>query len=364
LKILIDIGHPAHVHLYKNFIREINHRGHSAFVSVKRNLISARNLLDLYNIPFIEIGDKSDSIGGKLVSQIKFDYQLYKFVRKNKIDIGLGSSITNAHVSRISKMESIIFDDDDDEVQPLFVKYAHPLCNSLLSPDVLAGKRKQNKTIYYPGYHELAYLHPSRFKPDPAVLEKIGLNCGERYFIMRFNVFKAHHDIGVKGLSLEQKLELINMLKPHGRIFITTEREIENELSEYQMNISPEKAHSLLAYATLLIGDSQTMTSEAAVLGVPSLRCNSFAGRISYLEEEEKKYGLTYAFLPEEFDKLKLKLTDLLQMDNLHEEWQKRRQIMLNNKIDVTGFMVWFVENYPSSIEILQKNPDFFQQFK
>jgi hypothetical protein len=37
---------------------------------------------------------------------------------------------------------------------------------------------------------------------------------------------------------------------------------------------------------------------------------------------------------------------------------------MLNNKIDVTGFMVWFVENYPSSIEILQKNPDFFQQFK
>jgi predicted glycosyltransferase len=177
-------------------------------------------------------------------------------------------------------------------------------------------------------------------------------------------VFKAHHDIGVKGLSLEQKLELINMLKPHGRIFITTEREIENELSEYQMNISPEKAHSLLAYATLLIGDSQTMTSEAAVLGVPSLRCNSFAGRISYLEEEEKKYGLTYAFLPEEFDKLKLKLTDLLQMDNLHEEWQKRRQIMLNNKIDVTGFMVWFVENYPSSIEILQKNPDFFQQFK
>lgn len=176
---------------------------------------------------------------------------------------------------------------------------------------------------------------------------------------MRFNVFKAHHDIGIKGLSLEQKLKLVSMLKPLGKIFITTEREIETELSEYQMKISPEKAHSLLAYATLLIGDSQTMTSEAAVLGVPSLRCNSFARRISYLEEEEKKYGLTYSFLPEEFNKFKIKLTQLLEMSDLREEWQKRRNIMLKDKIDVTGFMVWFVENYPLSIEILKKNPDF-----
>ena len=43
----------------------------------------------------------------------------------------------------------------------------------------------------------------------------------------------------------------------------------------------------------MFIGDSQTMTSEAAVLGVPSLRCNSFAGRISYINEQEFKYGLT-----------------------------------------------------------------------
>lgn len=364
MRILIDIGHPAHVHLYKNFIAEMKGKGHSVFVSVKKNVSSAINLLNLYKIPFVQIGNKSDSILGKAFSQIQFDLQIYKFVRKNKITIGLGTSITNAHVSRITKMKSIIFDDDDDEVQPLFVKYAHPFCNSLLSPNVLTGKRKLKKTIYYPGYHELAYLHPLRFKPDPTVLDEIGLKNGKRYFIMRFNVFKAHHDIGVKGLSLDQKLELVSILKPLGRILITTERDIEPELSEYQMKISPEKAHSLLAWSTMLIGDSQTMTSEAAVLGVPSLRCNSFAGRISYLEEEESKYGLTYAFIPEEFDKLKSKLAQLLEMGNLREEWQRRRQIMLKDKIDVTGFMVWFVENYPESIKEIKNSPDFWGQFK
>ncbi|MBK7488915.1 MAG: hypothetical protein IPI74_03700 [Bacteroidales bacterium] len=54
------------------------------------------------------------------------------------------------------------------------------------------------------------------------------------------------------------------------------------------------------------------MTSEAAVLGVPAIRCNTFAGRISYLEEEEKVYGLTYAFHPMEFDRMMAKIKELL----------------------------------------------------
>ncbi len=115
---------------------------------------------------------------------------------------------------------------------------------------------------------------------------------------------------------------------------------------EYKLKVSPEKAHSLIAYATLFLGDSQTMSSEAAVLGVPSLRCNSFAGRISYLEEEEKKYGLTYAFLPEDFNKMLIKVKELLNMPDLKKEWQERRHVMLSDKIDVTAFWVWFVENY------------------
>jgi hypothetical protein len=109
----------------------------------------------------------------------------------------------------------------------------------------------------------------------------------------------------------------------------------------------------------MLIGDSQTMTSEAAVLGTPAIRSNSFVGQISYLEEEEHVYGLTYGFLPTDFDAMQLKIEELLTLPNLKEIWQSRRQKMLADKIDVTAFFVWFIENYPESVKIMKDNPDY-----
>lgn len=362
IKILIDIGHPAHVHLYRNLILELKSGGHHVIVTVKEIEI-AQKLLKHYGIEFITIGSKRDSLIGKLINQLKYNFLIWCLVKKNKIEIGLGSSITLAHVSRVSKMSSIIFDDDDDEVQPLFVKYAHPYCNSLLSPDVLRNKRKLKSTIYYPGVHELAYLHPKRFKTDPTVLAEAGLKPGDVFFIFRFNAFKAHHDGKVNGLSLLQKMILVEMLKPYGKILITTEREIEPELKPYQMTVPPQHIHSLMSYATLLIGDSQTMTSEAAILGVPSIRCNSLAGRISYLEEVEKRYGLTFAYKPNEFDRLIVKLKELLAVKDLKNTWAAKRNVLLADKIDVTSFMLWFVENYPESKEEV-KNSLIFERFK
>jgi predicted glycosyltransferase len=362
LKILVDIGHPAHVHLYKNLILDLKSKGHVVITTVKE-IDLAQQLLTYYGIEFKKIGSKRDSLISKMFDQLKYNFIVWRLVRKNKIDIGLGSSMTLAHVSKISKMRSIVFDDDDDEVQELFVKYAHPFCDSLLSPDVLKGKRKLRSTIYYPGLHELAYLHPKRFVPDPTVLMETDIKPGEVFFILRFNAFKAFHDTDVRGLSLTQKLEIVEILKPFGKIFITTERDIEPELKQYQMKVDPVKIHSLLFYATMLIGDSQTMTSEAAVLGVPSIRCNSLAENISYLEELKTKYGLTFSYLPGQFEELKLKLTELLNTSELKEQWRKKRAVLLNDKIDVTGFMEWFVENYPDSKEMV-KNDEIFKKFK
>ena len=363
MNVLIDIGHPAHVHLYKKFYFSMINKNHNVYVIVK-SIDSAKELLNLYNIPFIDIGPKKDSNFLKGLYQLKFNWKVFRLVRKYNIQIGVGSSITLAHVSKFTRMNSIVTNDDDDDVDKLFSKYAHPFANVVLSPDVLMNKRKGDNCIFYSGYHELAYLHPNSFRPNKDVLQELGIKYGDKYFIMRFNAFKASHDVGVRGLTLNQKLELIKLLKPFGKIFITTEREIEPELRKYQMKISPEKAHSLLYYATMFLGDSQTMTSEAAVLGVPSVRCNSFAGRISYLEEEEHKYKLTYGFKPEKFHKLLKKVKILINNNNLKAEWELKKERMLEDKIDVSKFLVWFIENYPHSIKLLKENPDYQFRFK
>ena len=364
MNILVDIGHPAHVHLFRNLYFQLQDKNHKLFLTVKNNLESAKELLDNYKIPYISIGAKSDNLLSKAIKQISYDLKIAHLISKNNITMGIGTSINLAHASKLTKMKSILLDDDDDEVQPLFTWFAHPFCDVLLSPESLQGKRKNRNTIFYAGFHELAYLHPNRFTPDHTVLKEARLNGGDKFFVLRFNAFKAHHDIGIKGLSLDNKRKLIKLLKPQGRIFITSERQVEPEFEEYRITIEPHKIHSFLYYATMFIGDSQTMTSEAAVLGTPAIRSNSFVGKISYLEEQEHKYGLTYGFNPSQTDKMFIKIKELLSMSNLKEEWQYRRQKMLEDKIDVTAFLVWFVENYPESVRIMREQPEYQFNFK
>ena len=363
MNILIDIGHPAHVHYYRNLARELERLNHKIFWSTK-DIPVARRLLDHFKFEYLLLPPKKDGLIWKAWMQLYYDWLLYRFCKKNKINLALGTSISITHISKIANIKSLFFEDDDDAVVPLSAKIGIPYATHLISPNCLKGKQKRKDTLYYPGYHELAYLHPKRFQPDRSVLHEAGLAEGEPYYIMRFNVFKAHHDLGISGLSLEQKLQLIKELTPHGKIFITTERDIEPELKEYQLKVSPEKIHSLMAYATLFLGDSQTMTSEAAMLGIPSLRCNSFAGRISYLEEQEHRYGLTFGFLPKNFDKMLIKLRALLASPNLRVLWQEKRDKMLSEKIDVTSFWCWFIENYPGSIVEVKNNAGLFNKFK
>jgi len=363
MKVLVDIGHPAHVHLFRHLILQLREAGIEPLVTVK-DLASARQLLDNYGIPYVCVGRKSDSLRGKIAKQMLFDKVLYQLVKQHHIELAIGTSMTIAHVSRVTRMKSIVFDDDDGEVQPLFVKFAHPFADVLVSPDVLEAERGKPHHVVYPGYHELAYLHPNRFVPDPDVPAQAGAAPGERYFVMRFNAFKAHHDRGVHGLSMRQKVELIEMLEPHGKIFITTEGEIDPELKRFQISVPPEKAHSLLYYAAMFLGDSQTMTTEAAILGTPALKCNSLAGRLSVANQVERDYGLCFAFQPDEYPAMKRKVEELLAMPDAKQEWASRRKVLLADKIDVTAFMTWLVLNFPYSVAECRRDPEFFHRFK
>lgn len=363
MNILFDIGHPGHVHLYRHCIAYLRDAGHRVTVMVK-DIPSAKTLLEAYAIEYTGLGRKRDSIIGKGISQMSYNLKAIQLIRRKKISLGVGSSLTLAQVSRFTGIRSILLDDDDDDVQPLFVRYAHPFCDTLLSPESVRGNRGKKGTIFYDGLHELAYLHPDLFRPDPSVLAQAGLNEGDPFFLLRFNVFRAHHDRGVHGLDIEQKISLVNILLKHGKVFITAEREIEPGLEPFKLEIPPEKIHSLMHYATMFIGDSQTMTSEAAVLGVPAIRCNTLVEKISYLNELEKKYELTYGFYPWQFDRMLEWIRELLDNKKLKTIWEKRREALLKDKINTTKFLVWFVENWPESFQIMKKNPEYQERFK
>ncbi len=314
MNILIDIGHPAHVHYFKNLYHELKIK-HKVIVTCKSVEI-IKNLLAYNDIPFLELGEKGVGVMNKIKKQIGFTRTIVDITKKESIDLCIGVSATIIHAAKLAKINAILFDDDDLDAQFFVKHFVAPYSNITLSPDSLSYEKKTN-TVYYPGLHELAYLHPNRFTPNIGILNKYELTENEDYFILRFNAFNAHHDIKEGGMSMRQKQELVKLLSSKGKVFITTEAKIDPEFEQYKLPIPPHEIHDFLYYAKMFVSDSQTMTSEASVLGVPSFRCNSFVGRLSVIEEEEKKYGLTFGFLPRQFNWMLARIESLLSEPDL-----------------------------------------------
>jgi len=167
----------------------------------------------------------------------------------------------------------------------------------------------------------------------------------EKYFILRFAKLSAHHDEGKTGITTAIADRIINMLCDYGNVYISSERELESKFEKYRIPIKAEEMHSALYFSDIYIGDSQTMAAEAAVLGTASLRFNDFVGQISYLEELEHKYQLTFGIKTSETEKLYQLINDLLRRQNLKEEWEKRRINMFSQTSDLTKLIVDLMEN-------------------
>jgi len=234
-----------------------------------------------------------------------------------------------------------------------------------LSPITCDNWKLEPKSVKYAGFHKLAYLHPNQFQPDKTVVERY-FPSDRPYFLLRFAQLKAYHDIESKahGFNTEIAQHLIDLLLPHGDVYISSERELEPQFEKYRLQINPLDIHHVMAFAHLYIGDSQSMAVEAAMLGTPSLRFNDFAGKIGVLEELEQKYELTFAIPSSEPQRLYDKVQEWLGMEDLHEVFQQRRRKMLEEKIDVTAFFTWFIENYPESRRVMDETPDYQWRFK
>ena len=140
-----------------------------------------------------------------------------------------------------------------------------------------------------------------------------------------------------------------------------------------------------MVFASLYIGDSQTMAAEAGVLGVPFVRFNDFVGRIGYLRELEDIYELGYGIhatplaadspirhadglaQPSGVEELYKRVETLVSMPSAERKatFAARREKMLSDKIDCAKFLTWFIENYPQSVAAVRMaDMSFWEKFK
>lgn len=341
--------------------------GHKVFILIKTKDI-LEDLLKQSGLPYFNILKEAHrkSKLGILWDMIVRDWRMWRFVKKNKIDLLTGSTVEVAQVGWLTRKYRVNTGEDDMNVVPLFPKMAGPFMGTILSPRVCNNYSLEPYSVKYESYHELAYLHPNHFVADRKVVEKY-FPVDAPYFIMRFSSLNAYHDSGIRGINTEIAQRLIDILKPYGRIYITSERELEPQFEPYRIPIKTLDMHHVMAFSTLYIGDSQTMAAEAGVLGVPFVRYNDFVGRIGYLNELEDEFHLGFGIKASDkgsAEKMYKVVEDLLATPNLKEEWQERRQRMLSEKIDYAQFLTWFIENYPESRRIMKETPDYQYRFR
>lgn len=364
MNILIQLGHPAHFHLYKKVAQNLHDRGHKVFVLIKKKDILEELLINA-GIPYVNIlpEGRKDTKAGILMGMLKRFWRIYLFSKKHKIDLLTGSTPEVAQVAKLTGKYSIVTAEDDASVVPTFVKVTAPFVDAYLSPVVCDNGKVDAISTKYESYHELAYLHPNHFTADKAVVEKY-FPSDSPYFIIRFSKLNAYHDDGIQGINTEIAEKIISLLKPYGTVYITSERELEPQFEPYRIKINPLDMHHVMAFADMYIGDSQTMAAEAGVLGVPFVRFNGFVGRIGYLNELENKYELGYGVKTSNVELLYNRIQEILSMDNRKEVFGSRRKRMLTDKIDYAAYLTWFIENYPQSAMTIKENPDYQYRFR
>lgn len=339
MDILIEINHPAQLHLFRPVMDAWSRDGTKFLVAAREKDITTR-LMDNYGIDYVTLAPVGSGLTGQFRELLRREAAMFRLARKCRPRVIMGTSVHAARIARCCGARSMVLCEDDAKYIPLFRWLAYPLAHAIITPEALAYERHGAGHFTYPAYQKLFYLHPSRFTPDPGIRGELGLAASERYAVIRLSSLQAHHDIGARGMSEDMIRDVMSMAANEMRVFISSEKPLAPDFEGYRMPLPPERMHHVLAQAEFLISDSQSMTVESALLGVPAFKINTFAGRISVIRELEEA-GLAFGYRPGQEADLVRDLRSVNSLPNRREVFEHRRAVLMARQIDPVP---WFLE--------------------
>lgn len=344
MKLLYIINTPAQAYTWHHSIEEFLAKGHDVKI-LARDYGSTVDLIRSFDFQYSTFKVIRSRLFRAFLA-INHIWQCYKLSKNSTPSMVIGFGIDAAVVAALFRKPCVVF--IDDEPTPI-QNYLTKLLNSIIITPECFKYNLGNKHIRIAGYKELAYLHPDYFKPDNSIYNELKISKSEKYIILRFNAFDAIHDIGKHGFTTADRFSLIQELGRYVRVFISPEGSLPKELEGYRLPIPYERIHHALYYAQLLVTDTQTMATEAALLGTPVVRYNSFVGpndACNFIELEQK-YNLIYSF--QNAEQAIQKSFELIKQPDLKTQWANKLQKLIEDKINVTHFLTDFIINYPES---------------
>lgn len=338
MRVLVDVTHPAHVHLFRNAIAVFRERGHEVRVAAREKDVTT-DLLAAYDIDHTTLSRKRPGVLGVAREWTSREFRLFRLARSFDPDVVLSRlNPAAAHVSAALGVPNLVF--HDTEVAGFLDRVTAPFAAVVATPESF-DRDLPASNVRYAGFHELAYLHPARFTPDPAVVREAGVDPSDPYAVVRLVAMDAHHDTGTAGFSTGAVRDLVDGLADHGDVYVSSEGVVPDDLDASPPPVPVEAMHDLLAFADAYVGDSSTMATEAGVLATPSVRfdpLDSDMGNFRTLE----RYGLVNSTTDER--EAVDRAIEVAADPDAGRRWRRRRRRLLADNVDLTAFVVELTE--------------------
>ncbi len=341
LRIALDITHPAHFHFFKHAIAEWRARNHDVLILSREKDLTLQ-LLDEAGLAHRPLSRARRGMAGLGIELVEHSFGVWQAMRRHRSQVvaAIGGTFI-VYPARLLRVPSLVFYDTENAT--LSNRITYPAATRIFTPRSyrhdLGAKHER-----YAGFQELPYLHPNHFTPDAAKLADEGLQPGEPFTFVRLVAWGSHHDVhdyGVRDVH-----EVVRRLAQHGRVLISAESPLPADLKRYERRGRVGDVHHVLAFARLFFGESATMASEAAQLGVPGVFLSTSSR--GYTDELEQRYQMVFNFNGENAlqDKALACAETLLRDPATPEIYRARHAAMMAEQIDVTAFIVETVERY------------------
>lgn len=283
MRVLFDIVHPADVLFFKRPIEALIARGDDILILSRHKDVTC-DLLDEFGLPHRPASTAGRGIIGLAAELITRDIAVLRHALSFKPDVMIGFGGTAiSHAGLITRTKSISF--YDTEEASLQNRITWPFISALYVPEAYDGPTPARRTVRVKGTKDLSYLHPAAFQPDLDRAVAAGLAPGRDNFFVRVVSWRANHDLGKSGWSLDVLRAVVSRLSKVGQVHLSSEDALPDDLQPHAYAGDKTAIHHLMAHCRLYIGESTTMASEAAILGVPAIYAGGdLRGYVSDLE--------------------------------------------------------------------------------
>jgi len=284
MKVFIDILTPKQCMLFSKLSERLRKNRHQVFEATRKY----REVIQLLNMKGIKarvVGKHGgETLPGKLKASLERTLELALMMAKLRPDVAV--SFSSPETSRVAFGLNIphVCLNDSPHAEAV-ARLSVPLATLLLTPKVIPKAVwtrfgiSQDRIIQYNALDAWAWLKD--FKPNEKVLTQLGLKKSKPIVAFRTEESFASYLLGktsktphliplVEGL-INSGVDLQAVVMPR----YETQPALLKEKLGKRVTVceSTIDAPSLLSYASVFVGAGGTMTTEAALLGVPTFSC-------------------------------------------------------------------------------------------